>query len=624
MSAKPMVATQERQKRRSRRAINGCENCRLRTCNRKLRTQFRHRWNPSIRSGHNGKATTHALSYSFKPDQPWCRTRRPLTFVNENRELLSLYEDGLSDDEAESAAEAATTTTEEPSGLLSPPENNDVASGSYTAVLAKEPSNLDWLSPISLSQSPSQSSTLIARYNDETASIAAAAAVAAVTTASVTAAAAANAATRPAYAGIGINPLIHPPEEQEQEQHHQMSSRVVPPELPTWPLENKMEACLFRYFIELSAKWFDLCDQERTFAVVVPCRAVLHAPLMNAIFAISARHLSLISSFNRSISDRYYDRCLATLRPMLNDKGALVDENLFAAAVILRNFEEIEAHPSTHLLGNSLFVKASATLHDSAGLSAPILFSGLRRAAFLVAVRQEIYTAFVSQRSICPSFSPFVVDPSLDVEGNDCDWANRAVFHLADVLRFCYGKEQPVPLDDSLCRYDQLVAYSHRWYEKKPLSFLPLYYKDLLADFSTTLNDVGSILFPEIWLTSDTVATGLQHYHLSRILLAAFDPRAPRIGPERAQFAREQDGRIRSEVRNLVGIAKSNPHCRPNFVSACMGIAMAGERFQERWQQESIMGFLEETESLCAWRTHTARERLSAAWGWDNRDGEKN
>lgn len=102
-----------------------------------------------------------------------------------------------------------------------------------------------------------------------------------------------------------------------------------------------MESCLFRYFIDFAARSFDLCDLERSFAVIVPCRAMLYAPLKNAMFAISAKQLSLTSSFDKSISDRYYQKCLATLRPMLNDEAALVDENLFAATVILRNLEEI-------------------------------------------------------------------------------------------------------------------------------------------------------------------------------------------------------------------------------------------------------------------------------------------
>ncbi|EPE08880.1 arca-like protein [Ophiostoma piceae UAMH 11346] len=401
-----------------------------------------------------------------------------------------------------------------------------------------------------------------------------------------------------------------------------------------WPLKNKMEAYLFRYFSEFAARWFDLCDGEKSFSYIVPCRAVTYSPLMYALFAISARLLSLTSSFDESIADRYYQRCLHTLRPMLSDEASLVDENLFAATVILRNLEEVEvplagAHRNTHLLGNSLFVRASAVLHDTAGPSASVVFSGLRRAAFLVAVRQEIYTAFVSQRSISPFFGPFVIDPSLDVEGTDFDWANRAVFHLADVVRFCYGSDS-ASQEEKLAAYDHLEKYGKDWFVKKPLSLSPLYSNDARVvpaastpDTSTSPsesirgNDSASF-FPEIWMMSDAAATGMQHYHLSRILLLAFDPRAPRVGPSRATFVRLQDASIRNEVRFLVGIARSNTPCRPHYVSACMGISVAGERFEERWQQVEVMDFLEETEALCAWPTGTVRELLSESWGWSS------
>lgn len=212
------------------------------------------------------------------------------------------------------------------------------------------------------------------------------------------------------------------------------------------------------------------------------------------------------------------------------------------------------------------------------------------------------------------------------MEGDDFDWANRAVFLLADVLRFCYGKESMSP-DDITAWYDRLVMYSQIWHEKKPLSLSPFYFSDpLLAparpgrpgrpDGPDVIMAGKATFFPEVWLMSDAAATGMQHYHLSRILLYAFDPRAPRIGPSRAAFAKNQDQCIREEVRILVGIAKSNPHCRPNYVSACMGIAVAGERFEERWEQDEIMEFLQETESICAWPTGTASEHLTAAWGW--------
>jgi hypothetical protein len=72
--------------------------------------------------------------------------------------------------------------------------------------------------------------------------------------------------------------------------------------------------------------------------------------------------------------------------------------------------------------------------------------------------------------------------------------------------------------------------------------------------------------FPEIWLLGDAVVTGLQHYYLARILLTAHDPNLPRLGPASKIALRRIDDEIKSHVRNICGIALSNPHPPPNFV----------------------------------------------------------
>ena len=135
-------------------------------------------------------------------------------------------------------------------------------------------------------------------------------------------------------------------------------------ELPVWPLQDEIEANLFRYFIESVARTFDLCDPERHFAMVVPCRAMLYSPLLNAMVALSAKYLSQSCGYDQSISHRYYQRSLRTLRPMLCDEGALMDENLFAATVILRNCEEVDGMSSFSPLPDLCYLRGSGVLTD--------------------------------------------------------------------------------------------------------------------------------------------------------------------------------------------------------------------------------------------------------------------
>ena len=111
----------------------------------------------------------------------------------------------------------------------------------------------------------------------------------------------------------------------------------------TWPLQRREEAVLMRHFVENLSICMDICDPDRHFALVVPHRATTCPTLLNAIFACSARHLSRTNEFDPYVSEKYHQECLKHLIPMLNDDAAVMDENLLAATIILRFFEEVKS-----------------------------------------------------------------------------------------------------------------------------------------------------------------------------------------------------------------------------------------------------------------------------------------
>ncbi|OCL02702.1 hypothetical protein AOQ84DRAFT_348764 [Glonium stellatum] len=350
-----------------------------------------------------------------------------------------------------------------------------------------------------------------------------------------------------------------------------------------------------RYFVENLASSFDLCDPDRHFALVVPQRAAVCPTLLNAILAASARHLSRVSDFDSYVADRYHQECLKHLIPMLNETTAIMDENLLAATVILRFLEEVEvpisgADTQSHLLGTHVFISAQER---------STVIGGLRQAAFWVGLRQEVYMAFVNQRSILPALEHCNTNRSFDPT-DDCTWANRIIVLCADVLRYCFGDGE-----HSVSSYNQLLKYSTDWMTYKPSSFTPIFYREPKE---------GNI-FPEIWLLSDSVVTGLQHYHLARILLTAHNPKVPRLGPGQRAALQLMDEEIKNDVRMLCGMAESNNQLHPNYVTACMAIAMTGDRFTDRQEQEALMQILLKTEEH-AWPTSTAQTHLKEAWGW--------
>lgn len=104
---------------------------------------------------------------------------------------------------------------------------------------------------------------------------------------------------------------------------------------------------------------FDLCDGERHFACTVPLRARTCPPLLNAIYTASARHLSRIKKYyhgnqihygGKVLQDltpetaiHYHNECIANLMALSDHSGEAQDENLLAAAVILRFYEEVDS-----------------------------------------------------------------------------------------------------------------------------------------------------------------------------------------------------------------------------------------------------------------------------------------
>jgi hypothetical protein len=237
---------------------------------------------------------------------------------------------------------------------------------------------------------------------------------------------------------------------------------------------------------------------------------------------------------------------------MLDDTTAILDENLLASTIILRHLEEIEvplsgqspASQQSHLLGAHAFIAAQEQAST---------FGGLRQAAFWVGLRQEIYVAFVNQRSIIPALTHRNLDQSLD-PAEDHIWACRMVVLCADVIRYCFGDG-----GQNKASYQALTESIEQWYSSKPATFTPLYEND--ADPLTGKH------FPEIWYVGDEVLVAVQHYYVARILLASFNPQVPRLGPSRAASLKAMDDEVRDHVRTLCGISISNASTRAMFVS---------------------------------------------------------
>lgn len=99
-----------------------------------------------------------------------------------------------------------------------------------------------------------------------------------------------------------------------------------------------------------------MCDPERHFTMIVPQRANHCPALLYAIYATSARHISRLKQdrtesyyLGRRIPNiradsavEYHTRCIEHLVALFDHPHAAFDENLLAASVILRLYEELD------------------------------------------------------------------------------------------------------------------------------------------------------------------------------------------------------------------------------------------------------------------------------------------
>ncbi|KAF6792052.1 hypothetical protein CSOJ01_14218 [Colletotrichum sojae] len=381
---------------------------------------------------------------------------------------------------------------------------------------------------------------------------------------------------------------------------------LVPPtgaiytDCPVWPIQGRQEATLFRHYVDKLGFWLDACDATRNFETEVPQRAGSCPILLNAIFALAARHLSLTSAYDSLASNRYHEQCLNYLIPLLDHAGTVSDENLFAATIILRVLEEIDVNTlgqdtHGHLLGIHAFVNAGDRFLMPGTLTAACFWAGLR---------QEIYSAVINQQVVRMNLSHAIVDRST-APGDDFVWANRAIVHCADVLNFCFGSEA-----GSVLQWGQLEMANREWKNALPASYTPIFYRER----------AGKEAFPEVWYQKACHIIAVQHHILAEMYLVLFNPSIPRVGGTRKAAEKRLTKQIQELLRSLCGIGMCNQWSPPAMFTACMGIAIAGDRFEDRHDQDALLNMLSITEKAHARPTTAVRDQLIHAWGW--MDGE--
>lgn len=388
---------------------------------------------------------------------------------------------------------------------------------------------------------------------------------------------------------------------------------------------------------KLTYRQFDICDPARHFTLIVPQLARRNPPLLNAVFTAAARHLVRTSKYRTE--DRvimyegtrlpsltiesavaYHNACIAYLIELSNDPKHVQDESLLAAAIILRYYEELDTSltgedAETFLHTFQVFINAQAdnvfSLPAASGQAQVGSIGGtasyarsFRHAAFRMALRQEVTSAYMKQRSVRLPLDAWASQRSFHHAEDDV-WTDRLVLYCADVLQFCFADDAPLG-KNRVERWMELKEFEDSWESCKPLSFAPIQYQEPDRQHGQC--------FPRIWYMSECHVLGMQHLDLARILLTVYDPSIPRLGPGSVAAARRISNTVRTIVLRICGNAISNPAMQPAQVKAHLAIAVCGEYFVDTDEQKSMVDLLLGLEAEHAWPTARTIAGLKLAW----------
>ncbi|KJZ72680.1 hypothetical protein HIM_07872 [Hirsutella minnesotensis 3608] len=373
---------------------------------------------------------------------------------------------------------------------------------------------------------------------------------------------------------------------------------------PGFPLHDVQEACLLRYFVEEMSHWFDLCDEERHFQLVVPVRARKHPHLLDAIFAVAARHLSrlpqyktaqgvilyhgqLLPQLTEHAAVEYMLKCIPALRQFHDMHDDDYRDSIITTAVILRQLEEIDSdaddaeghtlHPAVASRKQVNFLAIiDAVLRT---LPSQTVFGqrSLMQAAYWMALRQEIFNSFTRREA-----------PQLMLPADfwhSASRANKVVMHLVQTAKWHWGAG---PEHEWLRLVKQQEHIEHHVIHV----FRPMYRR--AADKSR-----GEI-FPTIWYGSNIEVTSVQLALIAKAVLVAENPSLRSPQASRADW-RLVENEVRVLLLDLCGIALCNPASPPALVQAALGIGMYSDFFTDRYERLAIRTVLERYRDTRAW-----------------------
>ncbi|KAF4465816.1 hypothetical protein FALBO_7347 [Fusarium albosuccineum] len=277
------------------------------------------------------------------------------------------------------------------------------------------------------------------------------------------------------------------------------------------------EHLLLRHFTENISRWMDLFEPQRPFGTLVPHLALHNIGLMNAILALSARHLSApnydapsyATSYRPDTNDTigYYWKTLHYSQKAMEYDTYQTSLELLASAIIISSYEMLDGSSTDwekHLKG-VFWIQRSQVIHGDSG--------GLRQAVWWAWLCQDVWAAFREKRKPFTFWQPTRTLAEL----NPNQLAARAVYNFAHVVGFCAEESGPDNATGVAVKTHEatlLMQQLHHWKSYLTVEFNPL-----------PLSETGhERVFPAMWIQPAAFGVAMQLYYCSLILLHLHRP----------------------------------------------------------------------------------------------------
>ncbi|KAM5346140.1 hypothetical protein ACJ41O_009145 [Fusarium nematophilum] len=323
-------------------------------------------------------------------------------------------------------------------------------------------------------------------------------------------------------------------------------------------------------------------------------------PLLNAIFAVSTRHICRVPKFrtpqgvvyrSQSLPDlspgtavEYMLKCIPVLKEFHGTRDGETRELIVTTAVILRQFEEMDdeededSGTDAPVYERVNFLAILNAVLRSLSSDDLVHRRELLNASYWIALRQEVYYA------LRRGYSPQMVEPPGDWA--DISPANKLIFHTSQVTRWLFEGRS----ESGWQRLKEQERYLDQYVVGK---FTPI--------LSQAPDRRKGEVFPTIWYSSAIALTAMQHMMIAKMILVAESPFLGRGDADARTAYRKAEGDVRSLVLDVCGTTVQHPGTPPALVNATLAIQLYGNYFTDPWDRDALKGIVQMFKNIQAW-----------------------